>query len=149
MKKTIILCDKCKKEIEETDIMQIGEMDFCHACTSDLFFIIQNWVKSEKEESVVKPANVEEDFLTEEKYPAKKKKKAEDTEHEEEPKKKIDWDKACALKKAGWSNREIAEECKIKLSTLSVEIYRHLKLYEARLAEEQRQKKSEASNPWA
>lgn len=139
MKKTIILCDKCKKEIEETDVMQINGMDFCPKCTSDLFLIIQNWVNPKKEEPVEEPANVEEDFLAEEKYPAKKKKsvdKKENTE-QEEPKRKIDWDKACALKKAGWSNREIAEECKIKLSTLSVDIYRHLKLYDERKAKEE------------
>lgn len=64
----------------------------------------------------------------------------EDTEKEikEEPKQekrkspvKIDWDKACALKLAGWSNKDIATELHANEGTINNGIYKHLVEYEA------------------
>ena len=45
--------------------------------------------------------------------------------------KKIDWDKACALKKAGWSNKQIAEELHANEGTIGAMIYKHLEKYNA------------------
>lgn len=45
--------------------------------------------------------------------------------------KKIDWDKACALKKAGWSNKQIAEELHANEGTINATIYKHLEKYNA------------------
>ena len=44
---------------------------------------------------------------------------------------KIDWDKACALKKAGWSNNEIAAEIHAPVGTINSMIYQRLKEYNA------------------
>ena len=45
--------------------------------------------------------------------------------------KKIDWDKACALKKAGWSNKQIADELHANEGTINAMIYKHLEKYNA------------------
>ena len=37
----------------------------------------------------------------------------------EKPKNKIDWNKACALKAAGWSHKNIADELGIEQGTLN------------------------------
>ena len=42
---------------------------------------------------------------------------------------KIDWDKACALKKAGWSNDNIAQEINAPIGTINAMIYQRLKEY--------------------
>lgn len=56
---------------------------------------------------------------------------------EEEPKKekrkgttKIDWDKACALKLAGWKNSDIAAELHANKGTIDNAIYKHLIEYQ-------------------
>ena len=58
-------------------------------------------------------------------------------EIKEEPKRekrkspvKIDWDKACALKLAGWSNKDIAAELHANEGTIANGIYKHLVEYE-------------------
>ena len=45
--------------------------------------------------------------------------------------KKIDWDKACALKKAGWSNKQIADELHANEGTINASIYKNLAKYNA------------------
>ena len=42
---------------------------------------------------------------------------------------KIDWDKACALKLAGWPNSEIAAELHANVGTINNAIYKHLNEY--------------------
>lgn len=42
---------------------------------------------------------------------------------------RIDWDKACALKQAGWKNKEIAEELGASYKTITVYIKPHLREY--------------------
>ena len=62
----------------------------------------------------------------------KKAKKPEKTKGKPGPKRgKIDWDKACALKKAGWSNNEIATEVHTSVGTINSMIYQRLKEYNA------------------
>ena len=59
-------------------------------------------------------------------------KKPEKTKGKPGPKRgKIDWDKACALKKAGWSNNEIATEVHTSVGTINSMIYQRLKEYNA------------------
>lgn len=41
----------------------------------------------------------------------------------------IDWDKACALKLAGWKNKEIAAELRAKESTICNYIMPHMRQY--------------------
>lgn len=62
------------------------------------------------------------------KKPKKEKPKKEDSEGK--PRRtKIDWDKACALKKAGWSNDEIATEVHAPVGTINSVIYQRMKEY--------------------
>lgn len=68
--------------------------------------------------------------VTEEEIAGMKQKKIEEEAKEEKPK-KIDWDKACALKKAGWSNKQIAEELHANEGTIGAMIYKHLEKYNA------------------
>ncbi len=59
-------------------------------------------------------------------------KKPEKTKGKPGPKRsKIDWDKACALKKAGWSNDAIATEVHAPVGTINSMIYQRLKEYNA------------------
>ena len=68
--------------------------------------------------------------VTEEEIAGMKQKKIEEEAKAEKPK-KIDWDKACALKKAGWSNKQIAEELHANEGTIGAMIYKHLEKYNA------------------
>jgi len=68
--------------------------------------------------------------VTEEEIADMKQKKLEEEAKAEKPK-KIDWDKACALKKAGWSNKQIAEELHANEGTIGAMIYKHLEKYNA------------------
>ena len=61
-----------------------------------------------------------------------KAKKPEKTKGKPGPKRtKIDWDKACASKKAGWLNDEIAAEIHAPVGTINSMIYQRLKEYNA------------------
>ena len=66
--------------------------------------------------------------VTEEEIAGMKQKKLEEEAKAEKPK-KIDWDKACALKKAGWSNKDIASELHANKDTIDAMIYKHLEKY--------------------
>ncbi len=68
--------------------------------------------------------------VTEEEIAGMKQKKIEEKAKAEKTK-KIDWDKACALKKAGWSNKQIAEELHANEGTIGAMIYKHLEKYNA------------------
>lgn len=80
--------------------------------------------KPEKTEGVLKVP------VTEEEIAGMKQKKIEEEAKTKGPK-KIDWDKACALKKAGWSNKQIAEELHANEGTIGAMIYKHLEKYNA------------------
>ena len=117
MIQTIRVCDKCKKIIEPKEsAVTIESYDLCPKCFEEF----KEWLtKAEKpEKSKAKP---------------EKKKQAADVKAEDsEPKPKrtkIDWDKACALKKAGWSNDNIASEINAPIGTINAMIYQRLKEY--------------------
>ncbi len=77
-------------------------------------------------------ANEELEIAEEVNLDAEKAKKPEKTKGKPGPKRgKIDWDKACALKKAGWSNNEIATEVHTSVGTINSMIYQRLKEYNA------------------
>jgi len=154
MIKQIFVCDKCEKDITGNVALLVEDMHFCPECKQTISGVLKQWIVGTKayepeidvddeiivpvEEPVQEPEVLvdayqellDKEFAEEEpqKYPAKKKKVL---------KRAIDWDKACALKKAGWTNRAIAEECKIKFSTVNVEIYKKMKLYDAKKAQEE------------
>ena len=78
--------------------------------------------KPEKTEGVLKVP------VTEEEIAGMKQKKIEEEAKTKGPK-KIDWDKACALKKAGWSNKQIADELHANEGTINASIYKYLAKY--------------------
>lgn len=139
----ITICDKCGSRIEENKGRFIFEMDFCPDCTEELKQVIQAWVDEPEEVKVVNPPKsvhfkdkAEEllDSIDEGKsinrieIPEEIKeqvKKAQPIKKQ----KKIDWDKACALKVAGWSNHEIAMELHANEGTINACIYGKLKTY--------------------
>lgn len=115
---TKIICDKCKKEITESTAFQ-GK-DLCQCCTDKAVRMILAWIEKEDDTVPDQEKPKKEIKKIEKKEPVKEKK--------EEPKKikpvvqietKIDWDKACALKIAGWKNEAIADELKVGLSTIN------------------------------
>lgn len=99
-----IICDKCKKEKEEA--LNIFEYRFCKECRDDLNVITIHWVMEMCE------------------FKAPKRKKPAETKPVI-----VDWNKACALKLAGWSNKEIADELGASLVTISGGISHKLKMY--------------------
>lgn len=80
--------------------------------------------KPEKIEGVLKVP------VTDEEIAGMMQKKLAEEAKAEKPK-KIDWDKACALKKADWSNKQIAEELHANEGTIGAMIYKHLEKYNA------------------
>lgn len=68
--------------------------------------------------------------VTEEEIAGMKQKRQEQAAKTEKTK-KIDWDKACALKKAGWSNKQIADELHANEGTINASIYKNLAKYNA------------------
>ena len=124
----ITICDKCGSRIEENKGRFIFEMDFCPDCTEKLKQVVQAWIDEPEEE---KSEVSEEDF----KKIADQVRK--DVENEIAQKdveasfarKKIDWNKACALKLAGWSNKDIAMELHATEGTINSGIYSKLKTY--------------------
>lgn len=106
MRRTMFLCDKCGKEINEqtAEVYQIYRHDFCEKCAREAEELIKQWIEP------VKKARVNNDAVFDKK-----------------PKAKIDWPKACALKKAGWSNHQIAEELGINEGTVNAMIYEKMK----------------------
>ena len=119
MRRTVYSCDKCGKEIEpqEAEIYEVYCHDFCEECAGKLENIIKNWLAPEKE--IVKV----EIKLDKTEAKPKKPKEAKKTC-------KIDWDKACALKLAGWNNKDIADEIHANEGTINAMIYSKLKKYQ-------------------
>lgn len=118
MRRTIFVCDKCGKEIDEVEATtyEIYNHDFCEKCALEASKVIKNWIAE---------------------VPGKKEVVAEAVKEviEAEPKKRkgmpasIDWDKACALKMANWSNRDIANEIHASEGTINSLIYKKLADY--------------------
>lgn len=115
MKITVYECDKCHKRFDkEEDVKPVFGYDLCNGCYENANKNFNNWL----EEKVEKPMDII-------------KKKLKETKVEpEEQEKKIDWNKACALKEAGWKNKDIADELSIDAKTLnSGTFYKKLEAY--------------------
>ena len=113
MKITVYECDKCHNRFNNEDDMAMdmfGIADICTDCFKVASVRFINWLEgseeSEESENTTKAEPVE---AVEEAAEPVKEKKA----------KKIDWNKACALKEAGWSHKAISEELGIESGTLN------------------------------
>ena len=147
----ITICDKCGSRIEENKGRFIFETDFCPDCTEKLKQVVQAWIDESEEDP--KAQNIDIEVQTPGaaiygiKFPEKIKEVSEedfkkiadqvrkDVENEIAQnenaiaRKKIDWNKACALKLAGWSNKDIAMELHATEGTINSGIYSKLKTY--------------------
>ena len=170
MIKQIIICDKCGVELNE-DRKQINGLDLCECCHADLCNVIQQWIYSEEIEEpeiVIEQAYEEpdaeenetaapEEMITDQtdepveeateeikEEPKEEKPKKEKRKYARSPKKNspVDWDKACALKKAEWSNRWIADELGINVAYVNTAIYQKVREYDDRQAEKEAREKA-------
>lgn len=100
MKKTIIVCDKCGREIPENATIQImDEVDICPKCWPKLKTALMAWLKQNTEDAKPKKQSIEE--------PKKP----------DPPADKVDLGKMQALRNSGrWSVKEIAAEMKVSES---------------------------------
>lgn len=119
MKVEKIICDKCGADTAN-DPHQVVGLDFCQYCYENLRDVIQSWI--DEPEAPAVPAVEVPEVVPAVINPTKK---------------KIDWDKACALKLAGWSNKQIAEELGVNFGTINVEIYKKVNQYKMRKASEE------------
>lgn len=116
MRKRIIICDRCKKEVPDATLHQISDtmmFDLCAGCME----VWSNWLDARLIEwcngGSLAGNKKEVEQTTEQKPKGKGGRKIE-----------LDYDKACALRKAGWSYDKIADELNCGPST----IYRKLHL---------------------
>jgi len=109
---TMYECDKCKRRLEDkTKMMKpFGMVDLCSECFEKAVDNFNSWLSADE-----KP---------------KKRTRKEIKAPEPQIEKPIDWDKACALKVAGWSNKKIADEMGLNEITMnSGTFYTKLKRY--------------------
>lgn len=97
----IIKCDKCGKEEEEA--LYIFDYHFCNKCKDDLNVITIHWVM--------------------EMCQFKSKRKGTQGAIS------IDWDKACALRLAGWSVEDIADEIGARKDSIRATLSNKLEMY--------------------
>lgn len=129
MKKTITICDKCGKEVDTGK--EIAGFDLCESCFATAYVILDDWIGG-----TIKKTETEEEFeeLTEivEEVEEVEEAAPKSTYNRRQPeKKRIDWGKACALKKAGWKNSDIADELGINVGTVNAMIYKEMKKYDS------------------
>lgn len=117
--------------IDARETQPAADMDPINTTAKRIFEETAETAKMVKKLDSVEPAKgVLKVPVTEEEITSMKQKKIEEEAKAEKPK-KIDWDKACALKKAGWSNKQIAEELHANEGTIGAMIYKHLEKYNA------------------
>lgn len=114
MKKIIYICDRCQDQVEASDIRECLDFDFCEDCAEMIAAHLLEWLGDPEEQEEAEDEAEEED--------------EEEAEEEaaEVPRKNgrgygkvaVDWNKACALRQAGWTYKEIGEELGIGMSTV-------------------------------
>lgn len=132
MQKIKYYCDKCGKEIKDASGITISgkRFDFCEKHSEALKKVVDQWAEAQKEETKEQTTKEPED------------KENAEAEKSRKPKTKksskvgapttIDWDKACALKQAGWTNEQIAVEVHASVSTINTVIYKKYAEYKNR-----------------
>lgn len=100
----MIVCDKCRDKKEEA--LELFGYHFCNDCKDDLNVVTIHWVMEMCEFSEAKKKNLK--FAK----PVS-----------------IDWDKACALKLAGWSIRQIADELGANAGSIGATIGKKVEMY--------------------
>lgn len=120
-----IICDRCMSDITYIEHESAFGYDFCPEC--------YQMIKEGFDAFMKKTFSIEADNDNEPENKVLKVKTEKTVEKTLKPKHdhglKIDWDKACALKIAGWSNKAIAEELKINKPTVDSTIYKKVEEY--------------------
>ena len=144
MRKIIYICDKCGLEMLPEERKDFNDhFDFCKKCMDKVDEMVTDWVLPLAEEKalieVPEIATEEEPPKTDAKESFKEIKKeckkvtakapAEYVSKEASGKTKIDWNRACALKEAGWTNLAIARELKANVGTINTLISSKCKEY--------------------
>ena len=110
MRKIIYQCDRCMDEVEPEDIQEALGYDFCGDCAAAIAAHLLEWLNDPEEQ---------EEAEEEAEEPAE--------EAAEVPRRKngrghgkvaVDWNKACALRQAGWTYKDIGDELGIGQSTV-------------------------------
>lgn len=101
----ITVCDRCGKRVGDGHI-HLFDMDICEDCTPAFREAVNLWLHP---------------TLPFKEHPTAQPKKLPRIKRE------VDWPKAVALKKAGWTHAKIADEFNVPISTINVGIYRHMK----------------------
>lgn len=121
MQKIIYICDKCGKSSESSDFLKTAyEYEICDKCFKKFDDHIKAFFEGFDAQAPL-PAPKKE-----KKAPKAEKPADETAEKKHKP---IDWDKACALKIAGWSNKYIAEELGANRPTIDSMIYKKVEQY--------------------
>lgn len=130
-RKIIYICDKCGSKSENEDFLRAAyEYEICDKCFKKFDEHIKAFFEGFDAKAKIpykKPEIIEAIPVKEEPKKEEPKKAAES--QEEQRYKKIDWDKACALKLAGWSNKAIADELGANLGSINSGLYAHLDSY--------------------
>ena len=139
-KKIIYICDKCGKSSEDEAFLKAAyEYEICDKCFKKFDDHIKAFFEGFDAKAKIpykKPEIIEAIPVKEEPKKAaepkkEEPKKAAEPQKETEPsqRKRIDWDKACALKLAGWGNKAIADELGANLGSINAGLYSHLDSY--------------------
>lgn len=82
MKKTIVICDKCGRELLEGEEVVRMDLDLCESCENELVNIVQMWADGESfvvnEENNYDLGNISNNVIDVEKYPKKEEKPVND-----------------------------------------------------------------------
>lgn len=108
--------NSAKENDEELDSLNVDKLsvrDYCLTCASILAGMDFGLFMGDEFESIGKEMEQSED---------------------EKPKeqKTLDWGKACALKLAGWTNKDIADELHCSINTINQKIVKKLKEYQSK-----------------
>ena len=130
-----IICDNCMSDITRIEHESAFGYDFCPDCYPKMkegFDAFLGKSRNEELEKIENELEAENQrILREQRNPEIE--KIRKVQRREKPeascKEKIDWDKACALKIAGWSNKAIAEELKLNEGTVNSTIYKKVEEY--------------------
>lgn len=127
-KKIIYVCDKCGSTSEEDNLKDAYEYELCNDCFKKFDDHIKAFFEGiDAQAPLPAPKKEKKAPKTEEKDESVND-QAESTQ-EQPQRKRIDWDKACALKLAGWSNKAIAEELGANFGSINAGLYSHLDSY--------------------
>lgn len=115
MRKIIYQCDRCRDEVEEDDIINVLDFDFCGDCAYEVAQHLLMWLGDPEEQEEAEEL-IEEPDEEEAEEPAEELSKRKNGRGY--GKVSVDWNKACALRQAGWTYKDIGEELGIGMSTV-------------------------------